>query len=57
MLLHQGFTEDDFKRVHTPIGLPILAETPMEIAVSVAAEMILCRAQRAAESPATGSGR
>lgn len=51
MLLHQGFTEDDFARVHTPIGLPILAETPMEIAVSVAAEMILCRAQRAAESP------
>ena len=51
LLLNQGFTEDDFARVHTPIGLPILAETPMEIAVSVAAEMILCRAQRAAETP------
>ena len=50
MLLAQGFSEADFARVHTPIGLPILAETPMEIAVSVAAEMILCRAKRAADS-------
>ena len=47
MLLKQGFTQDDFSRVHTPIGIPILAETPMEIAVSVAAEMIRCRAERA----------
>ena len=47
MILAQGFTEADFARVKTPIGLPIQAETPMEIAVSVAAEMILCRAERA----------
>ena len=47
MLLENGFTQDDFARIHTPIGLPILAETPMEIAVSVAAEMIRCRAERA----------
>jgi xanthine dehydrogenase accessory factor len=47
LLLQEGFTEADFARVHTPIGLPIQAETPMEIAVSVAAEMILCRAERA----------
>lgn len=45
-LLELGLTEVDFARVHTPVGLPILAETPMEIAVSVAAEMILCRAQQ-----------
>jgi xanthine dehydrogenase accessory factor len=45
-LLELGFTEADFGRVHTPVGLPILAETPMEIAVSVAAEMILCRARQ-----------
>lgn len=45
MLLSQGFTDADFARVHTPVGLPIKAETPMEIAVSVAAEMILCRAE------------
>lgn len=47
LLLAQGFAQTDFARVHTPIGLPIRAETPMEIAVSVAAEMILCRAERA----------
>ena len=47
MLLSQGFTVQDFARVHTPIGVPILAETPMEIAVSVAAEMIRCRAEHA----------
>ena len=41
-----GFGETDFARIHNPIGLPILAETPAEIAVSVAAEMILARAQR-----------
>ena len=33
-------------QVHTPIGLPILAVTPEEIAVSIAAEMILVRAWR-----------
>ena len=35
-----GFTEADLKRVRCPIGLPIGAETPYEIAVSIAAEMI-----------------
>lgn len=49
MLFKQNFTEADFSRVHTPIGLPIEAETPMEIAVSIAAEMILCRSRHAAE--------
>ena len=44
LLFQQGFSEEDFARVHTPVGLPILAETPMEIAVSIAAEMILHRA-------------
>ena len=46
MIYQQGFTESDFARVHTPIGLPILAETPVEIAVSIAAEMIRERAIR-----------
>ncbi|NCB06516.1 MAG: XdhC/CoxI family protein, partial [Clostridia bacterium] len=48
LLLEQGFTQSDFARVHTPIGLPIKAQTPMEIAVSVAAEMILDRATQQA---------
>ena len=39
-----GFGEEDFRRVHTPIGLAIGAQTPGEIAVSIAAEMIAVRA-------------
>ncbi len=45
-LLADGFTDADLARVHAPIGLPILAETPEEIAISVAAEMIEHRAKR-----------
>ena len=50
-----GFTDDDLRRITTPIGLPILAETPAEIAVSVTAQLIMHRAElsrrkRAAES-------
>jgi xanthine dehydrogenase accessory factor len=44
-LLKQGFTEADLKRVHSPIGLDISAETPEEIAVSIVAELIQARAQ------------
>ncbi|MHC1727008.1 MAG: XdhC family aldehyde oxidoreductase maturation factor [Syntrophobacteraceae bacterium] len=40
----EGFTADDFKRVHSPIGLAIGAETPEEIAVSILAELIQSRA-------------
>lgn len=41
-----GFAARDIDRIHAPIGLPILAETPEEIAVSIAAEMIRCRAEK-----------
>jgi xanthine dehydrogenase accessory factor len=41
----EGFGEDDIARIHAPIGLPILAQTPAEIAVSVAAELIEHRAR------------
>jgi len=37
--------------IHLPIGEKILAVTPAEIAVSIAAEMIRCRAQRRPERP------
>ena len=40
-----GFTEKDIQRVHAPIGIPIQAETPEEIGVSITAEMIQVRAQ------------
>lgn len=43
-LLQAGFTEADLARIHAPIGLDIGAETPEEIAISVAGELIAHRA-------------
>jgi len=43
-LMEEGFTEQDLLRVHSPIGLEIGAETPVEIAVSIVAELIKVRA-------------
>ncbi|WP_029460537.1 XdhC family aldehyde oxidoreductase maturation factor [Solidesulfovibrio alcoholivorans] len=43
-MLAAGFTKADLDRVKSPIGLEIEAETPEEIAVSIVAEMIACRA-------------
>lgn len=43
-LLAEGFTAEEYAGVHAPIGLAIGAETPAEIAVAVAAEMIAVRA-------------
>ena len=40
-LAAEGFDEDRLARIHAPIGLDIGAETPAEIAVAIAAEMIL----------------
>jgi len=48
-LLEAGIPEADLSRIHAPIGLPILGETPAEIAVSIAAELILHRARRTVE--------
>ena len=42
-LLADGFTEAEIGCVHAPIGLPIGGETPAEVAVSVAAQLIACR--------------
>ena len=49
-LKENGFTEADIQRIHSPIGLPIGGETPAEIAISVAAEMIAHRWQREQEA-------
>lgn len=46
LLQKSGFSTADIDRIHSPIGLPILAETPEEIAISIAAEMIRHRAER-----------
>lgn len=44
-LLDDGFTDAQIDRITTPIGLDILAETPAEIAISIAGELIRLRAQ------------
>lgn len=46
LMLKAGISQEAFDQAHTPIGLDIKAETPAEIAVSVAAELILHRAER-----------
>ena len=45
-LLADGYTQADLERVSAPIGLDIGADTPEEIAVSIAAELIKVRAKR-----------
>jgi len=45
-LREEGFTDTDLARVVTPVGLTIGAETPAEVAVSVAAQLIQTRAAR-----------
>lgn len=45
-LLRDGFTKEEIERCHTPVGVPIGAEAPEEIAVSIAAELILERSRR-----------
>lgn len=44
-LIDTGVDENKINKLHTPIGLAIKAETPAEIAVSIAAELILHRAE------------
>ena len=39
-----GFTDEDLSRIITPIGLDICSDTPAEIAISIAAQMIERRA-------------
>ena len=45
-LAQEGIVADDLARVVCPIGLPIGAETPEEIALSIAAELVATRAAR-----------
>ena len=42
-LLEEGFSREKLAEVHTPIGLDLGAETPEEIALSIAAEMLMLR--------------
>ena len=45
-LREMGHSDESIARIKTPIGLSIKAETPEEIAISIAGELILTRAQR-----------
>ena len=44
-LMDYGYTETDIARITKPIGLDICSETPAEIAVSIAAQLIMARAK------------
>lgn len=46
-LVEMGIPESRLGDIHTPIGLDIMAKTPAEIAISIAAELILARARLA----------
>ena len=37
----QGYTREQLRRIHAPIGLELDAETPREIALSIMAEIIM----------------
>ena len=42
-LREKGVTETDIKRIHAPIGLNIGAESPEELAVAIAAQLVTVR--------------
>jgi xanthine dehydrogenase accessory factor len=42
-LIADGVSKDRLSQIHAPIGLPINSHTPDEIAVSIAAEIILVK--------------
>jgi xanthine dehydrogenase accessory factor len=42
-LVEEGFSTDLIERIHAPVGLDVGAETPEEIAVAVAAELVMVR--------------
>jgi xanthine dehydrogenase accessory factor len=46
MLRDQGINEELIKKIHSPIGLDIGAETPEEIALAIAAELVAVRKGR-----------
>jgi xanthine dehydrogenase accessory factor len=43
-LQEDGFSKEELDTIYTPIGIEIFAETPEEISISIAAEMIKVRA-------------
>lgn len=41
-----GYDEEDFLRIHSPVGIEINADTPAEIAISIVAELIKVRGEK-----------
>lgn len=52
VLVQEGVSEEQFERVHSPVGLDVGALTPGEIAVAVVAEMIAVRRNALSSVPA-----
>jgi len=50
MLGEEGFSQKRLKEVFTPIGLPIGAESPEEIALSIVSELVCVRRKGAAQA-------
>jgi xanthine dehydrogenase accessory factor len=44
-LAEAGFVEEDFARLHAPIGLDLGGRSPEEIAVSIMAQIVQARHQ------------
>jgi xanthine dehydrogenase accessory factor len=42
----EGIAEKDLQKIHAPVGLPINSQTPEEIAISIAAEIIQVKNQK-----------
>jgi xanthine dehydrogenase accessory factor len=49
-LAEQGYSPEQLSRIHTPMGLDIAAETPAEIAVAIAAEIVRTRRRGAIQT-------
>ncbi len=43
VLLKEGFTQEELDTVYAPIGISIKSQTPEEIAVSIAAQIVQIR--------------
>jgi len=42
-LRQKGIDDATIRQIHAPIGIPIHAETPQEIAISIVAELVTVR--------------
>ncbi len=51
-----GFADEDFARIHAPIGLDIGAVSPAEIAVSILGEVIAAKRKKPLRTDAPGAG-